>query len=57
MRLKISFAWVYNITNLVGVALFGVGFGIIRLEYGLIAAGSVLILLNLYASRIIRGNQ
>ena len=48
MRFRISFLWVYNLANLAGVAMIGWGFGLIKLEYGLIAAGGVLLLLNIF---------
>ena len=44
----LSFSVVYNLTNLAGVCLIGFGFGLIKLQYGFIAAGAVVLLLNAY---------
>lgn len=49
--------WVYNISNLVGIGLIACGFGLIKLEYGLISAGVLILALNIQALRLSRGKK
>lgn len=53
-KFQLRFSHVYNLTNLAGVCLVGFGFGIIKLEYGLIAAGAVVLFLNMFTFIITR---
>ena len=50
---NLQYKTVYNINNLIGLLLIGVGFGLIDLSYGLIAAGALFIVINIYNSIIV----
>ena len=47
---------VYNVSNLLGLLLTSIGVGMISIPWGLITAGILLIALNVYNQRMMKGN-
>jgi len=47
---------VYDISNFVGLLLTSIGVGLISIPWGLITAGILLIALNVYNQRMMKGN-
>lgn len=47
---------VYNVSNFLGLLLTSIGVGMINIPWGLITAGILLIALNVYNQRMMKGN-
>lgn len=49
--------YVYNLSMIAGVILVGVGLGLIKMAYGLIGSGSLIILLTVFAANMSTKDQ